>query len=89
MSESNETGKNENALRIRVVVGHMSTEPKPALRHVPIVLRLALPLLLPVAQGQFDPIGVLLCTTKFSKLKEIGDPAVLGRALGGRNQRKG
>ena len=79
----------KNALRIRVVVGHLRTEPKPALRHVPIVLGLALPLLLPVAQGQFDPIGVLLCTTKISKLEEIGDHAVLGRALGGKNQRKG
>ena len=78
----------KNALRIRVDVGHLSTEQKPALRHVHIVLGLASPLLLPVAQGQFDPIGVLLCTAKFSKLEEFGDPAVLGRALGGRNQRK-
>ena len=79
----------KNTLRIRVVVGHLSTEPKPALRHAPIDLGLASPLLLPVAQGQFDPIGVLLCMTKISKFKEIGDPAVHGRALGGRNQRKG
>ena len=67
----------KSVLRIRVVVGYQSIGLKPALGHVPVVLGLASPLLLPVTLGQFDLIDVLLHTTKISKLEQSGDPIVL------------
>ena len=58
------------ALRVRVTVRHLSTELKPALGHVPVVLgpRACIPLLLSVA---LDASNVLLRTTKISRAQRI------------------
>ena len=78
----------KSALRIRVVVGHQRTGLKPALRHVPVILGLASPLLLPIALVRSIPSMSRCARRKFRSSKNSETLLYSGERLGGNNQKE-